>query len=56
MRGIGFSLALVAIFVIAAWLIATMTGWHMSLTGSLAISVGLTLGLNLIVRRLRRSD
>jgi hypothetical protein len=52
--GIGLTLALVAIFVIVLWAATTALGFEMALVSSLAISLGLTLLLNLVLGAFRK--
>ena len=54
MRGIGISIAAVALFVLVTWAVASSLGYQMSLASSLLLSVGLTLVLNLVLRLLSR--
>ncbi len=42
------SLIAVALFMVVAWVIAGALGYHFALWTSLAISLGLTLALNLV--------
>lgn len=42
------SLVAVALFMVVAWVIAGALGYHFALWTSLAISLGLTLALNLV--------
>ena len=54
MRGMMTSLLSVAVMVLVVWFVAQAAGYRMSLLSSLALSVGLTLVLNLAMRGFRR--
>lgn len=56
--GIGRSILIVVLFVLAVWAVAALAGIEISLVGTLVASVGLTLLLNLLMagfRRVRRT-
>lgn len=56
MRGFAASVAISFLLILMLWLVGPLLGFHVSLVGSLALTIGLTLLLNLVMGAMSRRD